>query len=118
MSPKFHPGFGVDHAVAREVLAALVRDTLDRLLRLHHRNRVREPAEIEGERARRRARVERRTELGGIGRRKIAIALVASDLDDRRGPQPAVEMIVEEDLRSRAQRLERDHGVTLACDPA
>src|SRR3989442_15998396 len=41
----------VHDPVAREIIAALVRDALERLFGLHDRDRVREAAQIEGERS-------------------------------------------------------------------
>ena len=45
------PDFGVHDPVAREILAAFVRDTLEGLLGLHDRDRVGEPPQVEGKRA-------------------------------------------------------------------
>src|SRR4051812_263073 len=90
---------GVDDAVAGQVLAAFVRDALERFLRLHDRDRVREPAQIKGQRARGRARVEPSAELARVRRRETLIPQLAREVDDRRWTQPAVEMVVEQYLR-------------------
>ena len=45
------PDFGVHDPVAREILAAFVRNTLEGLLGLHDRDRVGEPPQVEGQRA-------------------------------------------------------------------
>ena len=42
-----------------------------------------------------------------IGRGKVSVSDLVSELDDRRGPQPAVEVIVEQHLRRRPHRFER-----------
>ena len=109
----------VNDPVAREILAALVRDALERLFGLHHRDGVREAAQIEGERSGGRTTVEPAAKLGGVRRRKARVADVARELDDRCRTQATVEMVVQQDLRRRAQRLQRDHvGVNLAAGPA
>src|SRR5437773_4795043 len=84
----------VDDPVARQVLAALVRDALDRVGSLHDRDGVREAAEIERERSARGTRVEPAGELTRIDGRKTRVLLVARELDDRAGAQPTVEVIV------------------------
>ena len=111
--------FGVEHrrvahlrvhdAVAREVLAAFVCDTLDRLRGLHDRDRVREATEVERERSRSRAHVEPASELVGVFGRQALVAQLARKLDHGGGPQPAVEVVVEKNLWRGAQRRERDH---------
>ena len=100
----------VHDPVAREILAAFVRDALERLLCLHDRDRVRESAKIERERTRRGARVEPPAQLLRVRRRQPFVPLIASELDDRHGPQPAVEMVVQEHFRRGAERLEGNHG--------
>src|SRR6266550_7474480 len=84
----------IDDPVARQVLAALVRDALDRVASLHDRDGVREAAEIERERSARGTRVEPPRELTRIRGRKTRVLLVARELDDRAGAQPTVEVIV------------------------
>src|SRR5437867_6495401 len=75
----------VHDPVARQVLAALVRDALDRVRGLHHRDGVREATQVERKRSTRRARVEPAGELAGIGCRKTAVPQLARELDDRAG---------------------------------
>ncbi len=86
---------GIHDAVAREVFAALVRDTLDRFFRLHDRDRVRETAEVQRERARRRTGMEPSAEFPRVGGGETRVALVASEIDDRRGAEPAVKVVVK-----------------------
>ena len=103
------PNLGIDDSVAREILAALVGNALEGLLGLHDRDRVREATEVERQRPRRCTRVEPPRELRGVSRGQSAITLISGQLDDRAGAQTSIEVVVEENFGSRAQRLERDH---------
>ena len=75
--------------------------------RLHHRERVLERREVLEDVARVGAAGEPCGELVQIGRGKASVPDLVRELDDRRGPQPAVEVIVEQHLRRRPHRLER-----------
>ena len=77
---------GVDDAVGREILSALVGDPLDGVGRLHDRDRVSEAAQVQGQRAGRGARVEPAAQLRRIARRQAVVAQLGRELDDRRGP--------------------------------
>src|SRR2546426_6446085 len=105
----------VHDPVAREIIAALVRDALERFLSLHDRDRVVEATQIERERPGRSARMEPTTELVRVRGRKARVADIPGELDDRRGTQAAIEMVVQQDLRRGSQRFERDHALTRLC---
>ena len=100
------PHLGVHDAIGRQVLGALGRDPLDRIARLHDRDRVPESLEIELERLPVGAAREPCRQLVGIGRRQVAIADLGRELDHAARPKPAVEMVVEQHLGCAARELE------------
>jgi hypothetical protein len=100
------PHLGVDDVVGREVLDALGRHTLDRIGRLEEGNRVPEPLEVELEALPVGSEREPTSELGRVGRRQLAVADVGRKLDHCLGPQPTVEVVVQERLRRLQDRLE------------
>ena len=53
--------------------------------------------------------MEPAAELGCIDGRQLCVALFFRELDDRRGTQAAIEVVVEEHLGGRPDRFERDH---------
>ena len=103
------PHLGVHDAVGGEVERGLTRDAVQRGRRLHHRERVLERRQVLEDVAGAGPTREPRRELVRIGRGEVRVSDRVGELDDRRGPQPAVEVIVEQDLRRRPHRLER-HG--------
>ncbi len=99
MQFRSEPDLSVDHAVGGEILGAFPSDAHEALVRLHHPDGVGERLEVEhqilavgssghpgGER------------LGVVGRQALVPEL-GGELDDRRGPEAAVEMVVQHDLR-------------------
>ena len=100
---------GVDDAVGREILGALRGDPDDRVALLHDADGVGERLEVQLEGLAVGAATHPGRELVGIGRRQPVIAELAGEVDDRRRPQPAVEVVVEQRLRCLADRVEREH---------
>ena len=102
------PDLGVHDAVGREVLGALGRDPHQRLARLHHRERVVErprgtapgPSGSRPRRTTARAR-RRRSSADRCSRTH------RGELDHRRGPHPAVEVVVQQRLGRPRQGVER-----------
>ncbi len=91
------PDLGVDHAVGGQVDRRLVGDPLDRLRLLHHGERVLERRQV-------------LQEVGGLGaavnqRCSVSTSVDGSpadlvgEFDHGLRPQPAVEMVVQQDLR-------------------
>ncbi len=89
---------GVHDAVGGEVLRALVGDPFDRVAVLHHADGVGEGLEVEHEVVALGAAVEPGGELVDVGGRELRVAVLLGELDHRGGPQPAVEVVVEQDL--------------------
>jgi hypothetical protein len=100
---------GVDHAVGGEVLSALRGDPNDRVALLEHADRVSERLEVQLERLAVGAAADPCRELVGIGRRQPVVAELGREVDDRGGPQPAVEVVVEQRLGRLADRFEPEH---------
>jgi hypothetical protein len=101
------PNLGVDDAVGSEILGAFASDPFDRRGGLHHAHGVGERLQIQGEVLAVGAPQHPCGELVGIGGGEIGVAGFVGKLDDRRGSQPAVEMVVEQDLGGSADALER-----------
>ena len=97
-----------------QILGALSGHPSERLGRLHDGHRVGEPFEIQLEVALIGAGREPATELVGVGRGKTRVPLFGSELDDRGRAQPAVEVIVQEDLRRGLDELQRRSGAATA----
>ena len=91
-----HPNLGVDDAVGGEVLGALVRDPLDRVVVLHHADRVGERLEVQHEVVALRAAVEPGGELVDVGGGQLGVAELVRELDDGGGSKATVEVIVEQ----------------------
>ncbi len=104
------PHFCVHDAVCGEVDRGLVGDPMQRGLGLHHRERVLERREVLENVARVGSTPEPRRELVNVRRRQLPVADRIGQLDDRLRPQPAVEVVVQQHLRRRAHRLERDRA--------
>jgi hypothetical protein len=114
------PHLRVHDAVGREVLCALGRHADQRVRRLHHPDRVAERLQVTHQRPRMRRCEEPPAELGRIHRRQVAITHGIGELDDRRRPQSAVEMVVQEHLRGIADGVDgerRRHPATLEHAP-
>ena len=77
---------GIHDSVTRQILAALVGDTLEGLLGLHDRDRVRESPQVERERTRCGAGVEPPAELVHIRGRQAQVTQLARKVDYCRGP--------------------------------
>ena len=88
----------VDHPVGGQVLDELSRNPAEILRALHDRDGVVERPQIVDQRARVAGVHEPAAKCLGVIGRKLVPDL-ACDLDDRLGPQPAVEMIMQGDLR-------------------
>ena len=101
------PNLGVDNAVGSEILGAFASDPFDRRGGLHHAHGVGERLQVQGEVLAVGAPQHPCGEFVGIGGGEIGVAGVVGKLDDRRGSQPAVEMVVEQDLGGSADALER-----------
>ena len=106
---------GVDNAVSRQIDGALGRNPLELFAGLHERSRVGETLQIAHEVA---AGVhnEPTTELLRVERRQSLIARLAREFNDRLWAQPAVEVLVQKDLRGSANDLSRQrfHRIRLA----
>ena len=106
------PDLGVDDAVGGQVLGALGGDPHDRVALLHDARRCartsrgRAPASC----GRRRGGTRRRARPTSVGR-EVRVAELRGEVDDRRRPQAAVEVVVEQRLGRPADRVEREHGV-------
>jgi hypothetical protein len=92
------PHLGVDHAVIGQVLGRFPGDAVERFRCLHHADGVPEGVQVEVEMAAVGARGERRGELIGIARRQAGIPGFVGQVDDRLRPQPAVQVVVQQDL--------------------
>ena len=101
------PDLGVDDAVGGEILGAFTGDPFDRRGGLHHAHGVSERLQVQGEVLAVGAPQHPCGEFVGIGSGEIGIAGFVGKLDDRRGSQPTVEMVVEQDLGGSADALER-----------
>ena len=88
----------VDHTVPAQVLRLFIGHALQRLLRLHHRDGVREAFQVLSEAALIGTLVkplrERRGVLGG----ETGVFRVFRQIDDGLRPQDAVEVLVEKNL--------------------
>ncbi len=93
-----HPHLGVDDTVRGEVLHALGRDPLDRVSGLHHRHRVPNRLEVQLQALAVRPSGEPGAQLAGIGGGQRAVSGRGRQLDDGGGSQPAVEVVVQQDL--------------------
>lgn len=89
---------GVDDAVLGEVLGALAGDPDERLAGLHHADGVREGLQIPFQGTGVGGLPEPDAELVGVGLGKPGVPGVPGEVDDRAGAQPAVEMVVQQNL--------------------
>ena len=100
---------GVGDAVGGEVLGAFGGDPDDRVAILEDADRVLEGLEVQLERLAIRAAPEPGRQLVDVGRRQAAVAELAREVDDGRGPQSAVEVVVEQRLGRLSNGLEGQH---------
>ena len=98
---------GVDDAVGGEVLGTFARHARERVLRLHHADGVRERLEVQQEVLAVGALGHPVAELPRVGGRQVPVAGLLGELHDRAGTEPAVEVVVEEDLRDFSDLFER-----------
>ena len=98
---------GVDDAVGREILGALARDARECTGRLHHTDGVRERLQVQQEvlpvRAVRHPGAGAPRDRGSGGR----VPRLLGERHDRLGPESAVEVVVEQDLRGSTDLLKR-----------
>ena len=105
---------GIDDPVVGQVLDALAGDTLERLRRLHHGDRVLEAFEVADQVPAWRLGHEPAAELVWVLGREVLVADGVRQLHDRRRPEPAVEMVVEEHLGGAADLFEAGCGIVIA----
>src|SRR5690606_28579421 len=105
----------VDHTVSSQVLHELAGYAREILGRLHDADRVIEGLQIVDERISVALLREPRLQGPGITCRKRQPDL-GRQLHDRRRPHRAVEMVMQRDLRQRAQRYAPDLAVTVGGD--
>ena len=103
---------GVDNAVAREVDGALGGDALELVPRLHDGRRVGEAFEVAHEVAAGRVGDEPTTQLVWVVGRQPVIVHLVGEFEDRLGPQPAVEMLVEQNFWRLADELGGEGGAS------
>ena len=94
---------GVDDAVGGEVLRALAGDAEEALAGLHDGQGVVERLEVARQGAGVGALAEPGAERSGLGRGQGVVADVRGQLDDGLRAQPAVEVVVQQDLGRAAQ---------------
>ena len=106
----------VHDAVGGEVLRALGRHADQRVLGLHHADRVPERLQVAHERPGVRRAEEPPAQLAGVRGRQVVVADRVGELDDGGGPQPAVEVVVQQHLRRVADGVDGErhrHPATL-----
>jgi hypothetical protein len=96
------PCFDIHDSVLVHVLHHFVSDALEAFVGLHHATGVREAFEIERQTAPLGAAVKPRGQVARIGRRQRVVTLILRQLDDRLRPQPAIEMVVQQNLWQRS----------------
>ena len=101
---------GVDDPVGGQVLGALGRDPLDGVPGLHDPDRVLEGLEVLLEAVAAGAAGEPAAQVVDVGGRQGGITLLGRQLDDRGGPQSAVEVVVEQGLGRLPNGLEVEVG--------
>ena len=99
----------VGDAVRGEILGALRGDADDGVAFLHDADGVGEGLEVELERLAVGAATDMRREFVGVGRRQTGVAVFRGQVDDRGRSQAAVEMVVQEGLGCRLDRLGSQH---------
>jgi hypothetical protein len=108
------PGLGVDDPVVGEIESRLRGDSREPVLRLHHRAGLGERLQVAQQRLRGRGLDEPPVQRLDVGRRQPAVSGLRRELHDRRGPQSAVQMVVQGDLRQPPQRVEVHEGTPYA----
>ena len=92
------PDLGVDDGVGGEVLDALEGHPVQRLGGLHDPDGVRERLQIAHQRSAVRGGAEERRQLVDVGGGQLVVADLVGQLQHRRRPQPAVEVVVQQRL--------------------
>ena len=93
------PDLGVDDVVGDQVLDALVGDPVQRLRGLHDADGVRERLQVAHQRSAVRGGAEERRERVGVGGGQRVVPVLLGQLQHGRGPQAAVEVVVQQRLR-------------------
>src|ERR1700733_604460 len=101
--------FKVDDAVVAQVFDLLIGHAFERLVRLHHRNSMREAFEILRETSLVGALMEPCTQCLGIVGRKLLIFRGFGQFDDSLRSQHAVQMFMEKYLGQSSQRVFKIH---------
>ncbi len=104
---------GVDDPVLGQILDALSGHALEGLGRLHDGHGVHEALQVAHEVAPRHGGHEPGSQLTGVGGRQASVALLGRQLDDRRRAKAAVEVVVQQNLRGRADLFESGLGAHL-----
>ena len=92
------PDLGVHDVVERQILDALVGNPVQRLRRLHDADRVGEGLQVALERSAVRGGAEELGEAVDVGRGQVVVAGLLGEVEDGRGSQPAVEVVVQQRL--------------------
>ena len=92
------PDLRVHHVVRCEILDALQCDAVQRFSGLHHCDGVRERLEVADQRSAVRGSAEPGCQFRRIDAGQTVVADLPGDIDDRRGPQTAVQVIVQQRL--------------------
>ena len=93
------PDLGVDDPVGGQILDAFRRHPDQRLPGLHHGCGVHECLQVPFQRPGVRRLGEPARQVGHDRRRQAVITIPVGEIDQRRGPQTAVQMVVQQDLR-------------------
>ena len=110
------PDLGVHDVVVGQVLDALEGHPVQRLGGLHDADGVRERLQVAHQRSAVRGGAEERRQLVDVGGGQLVVAVLVGQLEHRRGPQPAVEVVVQQRLGRVPDALQRQrcrHGVLL-----
>ena len=92
------PGLKINDTVSTEIFGLFVRHALQRLFRLHDRNRMREPFQIFCETSLIRAAEEPLGKSIGIVCRKAFVPGISRQINDGLRSQHAIQMLVQEDF--------------------
>ena len=110
-----HAHFGVHHPVGGQVLGALVGHAFDGVAVLHHADRVGERFEVQHQIVALRAAVEPRAQFGHVSGRQPGVSVLRSELDHGGGPQPTVEVIVQQHLGQCGQQVAVHAAAATSC---
>ena len=101
------PDLGVDHRVGGQVLDAFEGHPVQRLRRLHDADRVGERLQVAHQRSAVRGGAEERRQPVDVGGGQVVVAELLGQLQHRRGPQPAVEVVVQQRLGRPLDHVQR-----------